>query len=206
MAKFNKEAIALYSVAQADEATVGAPTVVDALAALDFSISENIQNQSLVYVGDETSRDEINYYSDWYEEATGTLIVPARPTGTLSAITDLYLTRYLNAAGVWVTLTGTAPNQVFTITNDPVTAAVNNKESLADEMLKSLSVKLKIDIKKDNIQYSDIHGWRYAYGTKSDVANCYWNKELRLGICGDWFSGGSAESAFINAKKLANLI
>ena len=82
----------------------------------------------------------------------------------------------------------------------------NNKESLADEMLKSLSVKLKIDIKKDNIQYSDIHGWRYAYGTKSDVANCYWNKELRLGICGDWFSGGSAESAFINAKKLANLI
>ena len=82
----------------------------------------------------------------------------------------------------------------------------NNKESLADEMLKSLSVKLKIDIKKDNIQYSDIHGWRYAYGNKSDAANCYWNKELRLGICGDWFSGGSAESAFINAKKLANLI
>jgi renalase len=82
----------------------------------------------------------------------------------------------------------------------------NNKKSLADEMLKSLSVKLKIDIKKDNIQYSDIHGWLYAYGTKSDAANCYWNKDLRLGICGDWFSGGNAESAFINAKKLANLI
>ena len=82
----------------------------------------------------------------------------------------------------------------------------NNKESLADEMLKSLSVKLKIDIKKDNIQYSDIHGWLYAYGNKSDAANCYWNEELRLGICGDWFSGGNAESAFINAKKLADLI
>ena len=82
----------------------------------------------------------------------------------------------------------------------------NNKESLADEMLKSLSVKLKIDIKKDNIQYSDIHGWRYAYGNKLDAGNCYWNEELRLGICGDWFSGGNAESAFINAKKLADLI
>jgi predicted NAD/FAD-dependent oxidoreductase len=82
----------------------------------------------------------------------------------------------------------------------------NNKESLANEMLKSLSAKLKVDIKKDNIQYSDIHGWRYAYGTKSDAANCYWNKELRLGICGDWFSGGNAESSFINAKKLASLI
>ncbi|MEY3112698.1 MAG: hypothetical protein RJA85_345 [Pseudomonadota bacterium] len=82
----------------------------------------------------------------------------------------------------------------------------NNKESLADEMLKNLSVKLKIDIKKDYIQYSDIHGWRYAYGNKLDGANCYWNEDLRLGICGDWFSGGNAESAFINAKKLANLI
>ena len=82
----------------------------------------------------------------------------------------------------------------------------NNKESLADEMLKNLSVKLKIDIKKDYIQYSDIHGWRYAYGNKLDDANCYWNEDLRLGICGDWFSGGNAESAFVNAKKLANLI
>jgi renalase len=82
----------------------------------------------------------------------------------------------------------------------------NNKESLAEEMLKNLSVKLKIDIKKDYIQYSDIHGWRYAYGNKLDDANCYWNENLRLGICGDWFSGGNAESAFINAKKLANLI
>ena len=82
----------------------------------------------------------------------------------------------------------------------------NNKESLADEMLKNLSVKLKIDIKKDYIQYSDIHGWRYAYGNKLDDANCYWNEDLRLGICGDWFSGGNAESAFINAKKLAKLV
>jgi predicted NAD/FAD-dependent oxidoreductase len=91
----------------------------------------------------------------------------------------------------------------------------NNKPSLIDEMLKSFSVKLKIDVKKDNIHYSDIHGWLYAYRTNSqtsdcswnsDNANCYWNKDLRLGICGDWFSGGNAESAFTNAKKLANLI
>ena len=91
----------------------------------------------------------------------------------------------------------------------------NNKPSLIDGMLKSFSVKLKIDVKKDNIHYSDIHGWLYAYRTNSqtsdcslnsDNANCYWNKDLRLGICGDWFSGGNAESAFTNAKKLANLI
>jgi renalase len=91
----------------------------------------------------------------------------------------------------------------------------NNKPSLIHEMLRSFSVKLKIDIKKDNIHYSDIHGWLYAYSTNSqtsdcswnlDNANCYWNKDLRLGICGDWFSGGNAESAFANAKQLAKLI
>jgi len=82
----------------------------------------------------------------------------------------------------------------------------NNKPSLIDEMLRSFSVKLKIDIKKDNIHYSDIHGWLYAYSTNLDTAKCYWDKDLRLGICGDWFSGENAESAFINAKQLANLI
>jgi predicted NAD/FAD-dependent oxidoreductase len=82
----------------------------------------------------------------------------------------------------------------------------NNKPNLIDEMLKSFSTKLKVDIKKDNIHYSDIHGWLYAYSMNSDTAKCYWDKDLRLGICGDWFSGGNAESAFINAKQLANLI
>jgi renalase len=82
----------------------------------------------------------------------------------------------------------------------------NNKPSLMDEMLKSFSTKLKVDIKKDNIQYSDIHGWLYAYNQKTAATNCYWDKDLRLGICGDWFSGGNAANAFANAKQLAKLI
>ena len=82
----------------------------------------------------------------------------------------------------------------------------NNKPNLIDEMLKSFSNKLKVDIKKDNIQYSDIHGWLYAYNQKVAATNCYWDKDLRLGICGDWFSGGNAANAFANAKQLAKLI
>jgi renalase len=82
----------------------------------------------------------------------------------------------------------------------------NNKPNLIDEMLKSFSNKLKVDIKKDNIQYSDIHGWLYAYNQKASATNCYWDKDLRLGICGDWFSGAQAENAFINAKHLASII
>jgi renalase len=82
----------------------------------------------------------------------------------------------------------------------------NNKPNLIDEMLNSFSTKLKVDIKKDNIQYSDIHGWLYAYNQKAAATNCYWDKDLRLGICGDWFSGGNAANAFANAKQLAKLI
>ena len=82
----------------------------------------------------------------------------------------------------------------------------NNKQNLIDEILKSFSIKLKVDIKKDNIEYSDIHGWLYAYNQRVAAPNCYWDKDLRLGICGDWFSGGNAENAFTNAKQLAKLI
>jgi predicted NAD/FAD-dependent oxidoreductase len=82
----------------------------------------------------------------------------------------------------------------------------NNKQSLIDETLKNFSTKLKINISKDQIHYSDIHGWLYAYNLNTAAPNCYWDSDLRLGICGDWFSGNNAESAFSNAKYLANLI
>ena len=82
----------------------------------------------------------------------------------------------------------------------------NNKQFLIDEILKNFSNKLKINISKEQIHYSDIHGWLYAYTLNTSSPNCYWDSHLRLGICGDWFSGGNAESAFFNAKKLANLI
>ena len=82
----------------------------------------------------------------------------------------------------------------------------NNKQVLIDEILKNFSNKLKINISKEQIHYSDIHGWLYAYNLNSTTPNCYWDKNLRVGICGDWFSGGNAESAFMNAKKLASLI
>ena len=82
----------------------------------------------------------------------------------------------------------------------------NNKQVLIDETLKSFSNKLKVNISKEQIHYSDIHGWLYAYNLNTAKPNCYWDSDLRLGICGDWFSGNNAESAFFNAKYLANLI
>ena len=82
----------------------------------------------------------------------------------------------------------------------------NNKQALIDEILKSFSNKLKVNISKEQIHYSDIHGWLYAYNLNTAKSNCYWDSDLRLGICGDWFSGNNAESAFFNAKYLASII
>ena len=79
----------------------------------------------------------------------------------------------------------------------------NNKQNLIDEMLKNFLTKLKIEIKKENIHYSDMHGWLYACNLNTSSPNCYWDNDLRLGICGDWFSGPKAQNAFLNAKLLA---
>ena len=79
----------------------------------------------------------------------------------------------------------------------------NNKQNLIDEMLKNFLTKLKIEIKKENIHYSDMHGWLYACNLNTGSPNCYWDNDLRLGICGDWFSGPKAQNAFLNAKLLA---
>jgi predicted NAD/FAD-dependent oxidoreductase len=80
----------------------------------------------------------------------------------------------------------------------------NNKQNLIDEMLKNFLTKLKIEIKKENIHYSDMHGWLYACNLNTSSPNCYWDNDLRLGICGDWFSGPKAQNAFLNAKLLAS--
>jgi hypothetical protein len=82
----------------------------------------------------------------------------------------------------------------------------NNNQVLIDETLKSFSNKLKVNISKEQIHYSDIHGWLYAYNLNTAKPNYYWDSDLRLGICGDWFSGNNAESAFFNAKYLASII
>jgi predicted NAD/FAD-dependent oxidoreductase len=82
----------------------------------------------------------------------------------------------------------------------------NYKQKLIDQILKSFTQKLKININKDQIIYSDIHGWLYAYNLNKAAHHCYWDPNLRLGICGDWFSGGNAEDSFLNAKSLASLI
>jgi predicted NAD/FAD-dependent oxidoreductase len=46
------------------------------------------------------------------------------------------------------------------------------------------------------------HRWRFALsGGTGDGA--LWNKELQLGVCGDWLLGPRAECAWLSGRRLA---
>ena len=62
------------------------------------------------------------------------------------------------------------------------------------------------NIKNINIVHKDIHGWLYAYKLEKFKSDFFWNKEINLGICGDWMCGSTAESAWRSATGLADQI
>ena len=51
-----------------------------------------------------------------------------------------------------------------------------------------------------------MHGWKYSYNRNKTKFKSYWDKKLGLGICGDWFIGPNAESAWLSALNLSSKI
>jgi len=62
------------------------------------------------------------------------------------------------------------------------------------------------EIKNVEISHKDIHGWLYAFKNKDFFNKFYWNKDINLGICGDWMCGPKAEDAWSSSTLLANQI
>jgi renalase len=62
------------------------------------------------------------------------------------------------------------------------------------------------NIKKANIVHKDIHSWLYAFKKENFSHKFYWNKEINLGICGDWMCGSKAEDSWSSASTLADQI
>ena len=60
----------------------------------------------------------------------------------------------------------------------------------------------KIGIKKTEIIYSRVHGWKYSFNSNATNIKNYWNKKCRLGVCGDWFLGPKVEHAWLSATSL----
>jgi predicted NAD/FAD-dependent oxidoreductase len=51
-----------------------------------------------------------------------------------------------------------------------------------------------------------VHRWKFATPIGSYGEGCFWNPELRLGACGDWFTGGRVEGALVSGWSLAEKI
>lgn len=50
------------------------------------------------------------------------------------------------------------------------------------------------------------HGWKYSYNFNTTRMKSYWNKNISLGVCADWFIGPKAEDAWQSAVDLSNKI
>lgn len=53
-----------------------------------------------------------------------------------------------------------------------------------------------------NISHIDVHKWKYANIKKQNGVKSIMDNKNRLGICGDWFIKGTAESAFLSSTDL----
>ena len=80
----------------------------------------------------------------------------------------------------------------------------DQKEEVSKLMTQEFVDLLKIQ--NAEISHKDIHGWLYAFKSKDFSRKFYWNKDINLGICGDWMSGPKAEDAWTSATLLADQI
>ncbi len=63
-----------------------------------------------------------------------------------------------------------------------------------------------LGLSNTDLKVIKIHGWKYSYNSKNSGKKCYWDKKLKIGICGDWFIGAKAESAWQSAHNLFSQI
>ena len=59
-----------------------------------------------------------------------------------------------------------------------------------------------ISINENNIAYKNMQRWRYANSPVRAGQKSLFDKELNLGICGDWLISGKVENAFLSALDL----
>jgi renalase len=50
------------------------------------------------------------------------------------------------------------------------------------------------------------HRWRYADTHTPLTRGCWWDAQVRLGLCGDWLNGGKVEGAWLSGRALAHQI
>ncbi|MDA9817652.1 FAD-dependent oxidoreductase [Flavobacteriaceae bacterium] len=89
---------------------------------------------------------------------------------------------------------------------------VNSSNKWADENIEEdlevvkekmiTSLKEIIDFDSNNIDYQNIHRWRYANANSQKGNKSLFDPNLNLGICGDYLISGRVENAFLSGLDL----
>ena len=79
-----------------------------------------------------------------------------------------------------------------------------SKKFVSKLILKEFCKVTGYNLKSFNI--IKLHGWKYSYNKSKLNYNCYWDKKFKIGVCGDWFIGSKADSAWLSAKNLFSQI
>lgn len=73
-------------------------------------------------------------------------------------------------------------------------------EVVKSQIISSLRKLVDFDLK--DIDYQNIHRWRYANSPPRSGNKSFFDPNLNLGVCGDWAISGRIESAFLSGLEL----
>jgi renalase len=107
----------------------------------------------------------------------------------------------------WISVNGSKPKRphgfCVVVNSDNQWADSNIEEDLEvvkQKMTTSLKKILQFDL--NNINYHNIHRWRYANSNFREGCKSLFDPGLNLGVCGDWLIGGKVENAFLSGLDL----
>lgn len=115
----------------------------------------------------------------------------------------------LNKDISWISKNNSKPhrsNDVCFLVNSTNKWANDNIDIDKTQALNYLFEEFKdtINVKLPKPTHMAIHLWRYANIEKQKSPTHYIDRDLKLGLCGDWFIHGRVESAFTSAYDLFN--
>ena len=109
----------------------------------------------------------------------------------------------------WISRNNSKPNrsgqEIWTIHANPQWSQdwVELDQDKAANLILDCAKRLGLDCDEARIA---IHRWRYASGHINQSPGFSLNKDLKLGLCGDWLNGGRVEGAWLSGYQLASQI
>jgi renalase len=107
----------------------------------------------------------------------------------------------------WISINSSKPERLAgfsMVVNSDNQWADNNIEEDLEVVKQKMTTSLKkiINFDLNNINYNNIHRWKYANSNFREGDKSLFDPCLNLGVCGDWLIGGRVENAFLSGLDL----